>query len=209
MVRVKICGITNLEDALHAASCGADALGFVFYKGSPRYIGPDAAGGIIRELPPFITPVGLFVDADEEYVREAAVLSGVRVLQFHGGEPAGYCGSFGLPYIKAFRVRGMESLEDISAYGGAAACLLDAYSDKGFGGTGVTFNWEVAAFAKKFGRIVLAGGLTPENVGEAVARVGPYAVDVSSGVEAAKGKKDHEKVAKFIANAKGKSATFL
>lgn len=198
MVRVKICGITNLGDALLASELGANALGFVFYKGSPRHIPPEEAGCIIRALPPFVTPVGVFVDADEEEVMDAVAVSGVRVLQFHGSERPGFCSLFGMPYLKAFRVRDMESLDGLKAYGDATAYLLDAYSETEFGGTGVSFNWDAAVYAKRFGRIILAGGLTPENVALAIEKVMPYAVDVSSGVEAEKGKKDHEKLRKFI-----------
>jgi len=197
-VRVKICGITNLEDALHTAECGADALGFVFWKGSPRYIEPAAAGDIIRALPPFVTPVGVLVDADDSEVRTAVEASSVRVLQFHGCEMPAYCGSFGMPWYKAFRVKGMDSLNCMEAYKDASALLLDAFSEKELGGTGLTFNWDVAIEAKKLGRIILAGGLTPDNVADAVRHVNPYAVDVSSGVEAEKGKKDREKVRRFI-----------
>ncbi len=202
MVRVKICGITNVEDAQYAAAQGADALGFVFYKGSPRYIDPVKAGEIIESLPPFVTTVGLFVDAHEAEVRDAVFKSRVGILQFHGSETPAYCGSFGMGYIKAFRVKDRESLTSMGEYG-AAAYLLDAYSQSGFGGTGEAFNWGEAVYAKRSGRIILAGGLTPDNVAEAVARVSPYAVDVSSGVEAEKGKKDFGAVSRFIANAKG------
>lgn len=203
MVRVKICGITALGDALYAAEQGADALGFVFYKRSPRYIDPVEAGRIIAALPPFVTPVGVFADDDEDWVKHAVNESGVAVLQFHGSEKPGYCASFGMPYVKAFRVRGMESLEGMEQYLHASAFLLDAYSEKELGGTGKSFNWDTAVFAKKYGRIILAGGLTPLNVAEAVRHVGPYAVDVSSGVEISKGKKDHAAVRALIANAKG------
>lgn len=203
MVRVKICGITNLEDAVAACGAGADALGFVFFKASPRYIVPEKAAEIIRALPPFITPVGVFVDEGADEVKEAAGMSGIRVLQFHGSETPGYCGSFGMPYVKAFRVRDMESLAGLEGYADASAYLLDAYSEAEFGGTGMTFNWDAAVYAKKFGRIILAGGLTPDNVAKAVQTVGPYAVDVSSGVESSKGRKDHDAVNKFIENAKG------
>ncbi|HEX9861271.1 MAG TPA: phosphoribosylanthranilate isomerase [Nitrospirota bacterium] len=203
MVRVKICGITNVEDAMFAARHGADALGFVFYEKSPRYIGPEAAGDIVLALPPFITPVGVFVDPPSERVMEVAVKSGVRVLQFHGDEPPEFCRSFGLPYVKALRVRDMRSLRDLSGYSDASAYLLDTYSEKEYGGTGVTFNWDVALEAKRFGRVILAGGLTRYNVADAVEHVAPYAVDVSSGVEQSKGKKDHDSVRMFIMEAKG------
>jgi phosphoribosylanthranilate isomerase len=198
MLRIKICGITNLDDALYASELGADALGFVFYEKSPRYVRPEEAGRIIRALPPFVTPVGVFVDPCEDDVMDAVAASGIRVLQFHGSEKPEFCRAFWMPYVKAFRVRDMESLEGLGAYGDASAYLLDAYSESGFGGTGMTFNWDAAVFAKKFGRVILAGGLTPDNVAQAVEQVWPYAVDVSSGVEAGKGRKDHEKVRKFI-----------
>jgi phosphoribosylanthranilate isomerase len=205
MTKVKICGITNLEDALFAAGCGADALGFVFFSESPRYIDPVKAGEIIDALPPFISTVGVFADADENSVKHAVNESGVGILQFHGSEGPEYCSSFGMPYLKAFKIRGMESLDALKDYRDAAAFLLDTYSEKEMGGTGVAFNWDIAVAAKPFGRIILAGGLTPENVAEAVRKVAPYAVDVSSGVEAAKGKKDPEAVRKFILAARAAS----
>ena len=201
MAKVKICGITNLEDALFAAGRGADALGFVFFNESPRYIDPARAGEIIAALPPFISTVGVFADAEENFVKYAVNESGVGILQFHGSEGPAYCSSFGMPYLKAFKIRGMESLDALKDYPDAAAFLLDTYSEKEMGGTGVAFNWDIAVAARPFGRIILAGGLDPDNVAEAVRKVGPYAVDVSSGVEAAKGKKDPEAVRKFISAA--------
>lgn len=203
MVRVKICGITNLDDALFAAGHGADALGFVFFKGSPRFIEPEAAGEITRLLPPFITTVGVFVNPSETEVRVAMEAGGGRVLQFHGTESPEFCRSFGAPFIKSLRVRNMASLKELDGYSEAAAYLLDAYSEEGFGGTGLTFNWDVAVEAGKLGRVILAGGLTQFNVASAVEHVRPYAVDVSSGVESTKGKKDHDAVKNFIAEAKG------
>ncbi len=203
MIRVKICGITNLEDALFAAAHGADALGFVFFKGSPRFVEPEAAGEIIRLLPPFISTVGVFVNPSETDVRAALALSGVRILQFHGAEKPDFCRSYGVPYIKSLRVRNMSSLKELEGYGDSAAYLLDAYSKEGFGGTGLTFNWDIAVEAKKMGRVILAGGLTQYNVANAVEHVAPYAVDVSSGVESTKGRKDHNAVRNFIAEAKG------
>lgn len=204
MVRVKICGITNVEDALYAAEAGADALGFVFYEKSPRYVNPQTAGEIIQALPPFVAAVGLFVDAPASEVRDAVFESRVRLLQFHGSEDPDYCRSFGMDYIKVFRVKDRDSLKDIGDYA-AAAYLLDAYSDTEYGGTGKTFDWDAAVYAKRFGRVIVAGGLRPDNVADAVARVNPYAVDVSSGVEAAKGIKDKGAVKMFIVNAKGLS----
>jgi phosphoribosylanthranilate isomerase len=202
MVRVKICGITNLDDALYAAECGADALGFVFYKGSPRYIEPAAARMIIEELPPFVVPVGLFVDEAPDMVLHNLIMSRVRMLQFHGAETDDFCRGFSVPYFKAFRVKGEETLDELGKFSGSTAFLLDAYSEDAHGGTGRTFDWEVASRAKKHGRIILAGGLTPDNVADAVAMVEPYAVDVSSGVEAFKGKKDRQAVKEFIERAK-------
>ncbi len=201
-MKIKICGITNMEDAMAAADAGADALGFVFFEESPRYIDPVRAGEIIDALPPFISAVGVFVDADENFVKYAVNESGVGILQFHGSEPPDYCDSFGMPYVKAFRVKDMESLSALNEYKYAAAFLLDTYSEEEPGGTGMTFNWDMAAAASRGrstgGPIILAGGLTAENVAEAIRKVRPYAVDVSSGVEARKGKKDAEKIRRFI-----------
>ncbi len=198
MTKVKICGITNIQDALAAAEAGADALGFVFFKESPRYIDPARAGEIIDSLPPFISAVGVFVDANENFVKYAVNESGVGILQFHGSEPPDYCDSFGMPYVKVFRVKDMESLSALKEYKYASSFLLDTYSEEEPGGTGMTFNWDMAVAAKASGRIILAGGLTAENVAEAIRKVRPYAVDVSSGVEAAKGKKDADKIRRFI-----------
>ncbi|MGA2192145.1 MAG: phosphoribosylanthranilate isomerase, partial [Nitrospirota bacterium] len=179
-----------------------EALGFVFFKESPRCINPEAAKDVISSLPPNAMTVGVFVDAPRDVVLKTVKTTGIRMLQFHGSEKPDYCSSFGLPFVKAFRVRRMESLEEIRLYSKAYAFLLDAYSETGFGGTGMVFNWDFAIFAKRFGRIILAGGLTPDNIAGAVRYVMPYAVDVSSGVEAAKGKKDHEAVRLFIERAK-------
>jgi phosphoribosylanthranilate isomerase len=201
-VKVKICGITNLPDALAAAEAGADALGFVFYEASPRRVSIEAAAGLIRQLPPFVVKVGLFVNAPEELVVRAIGECGLNLLQFHGDESPDYCLQFGLMSMKAFRIRDAASLEALPDYH-TDAWLLDAYSPDQPGGTGETFNWGLAVEAQRWGRpIFLAGGLTPDNVAEAVRRVRPYAVDVSSGVEAAPGKKDHAKVQAFIQAAK-------
>jgi phosphoribosylanthranilate isomerase len=196
MVKVKICGITSLEDALAAAGCGADALGFVFYKKSPRYVSPDEAAGIVRGLPPFITSVGVFVDEEGERIKEIMAHAGLDVAQFHGSEPPEACRIVSRA-IKALRVKGPGDVERLRGYE-VSAFLLDAYSPHAPGGTGEVFNWEIAREAKRLGRIILAGGLTPGNVGEAIGRVGPYAVDVSSGVEREKGVKDHEKLKLFM-----------
>ena len=200
--KVKICGITNLADAQTAVAAGADALGFNFYEKSPRHISVEQAAEISRQLPPFILRVGVFVDAPEELVMRAITSVGLTMLQFHGDEPPEFCGQFGLMSMKAFRIRDEHSLAQIPNYA-TDAYLLDAYSADEFGGTGKKFNWDLAIAAQKFGKpIFLAGGLTPENVADAVKKVCPFAVDVSSGVEISLGKKDVEKVKKFIANVK-------
>jgi len=196
MVKVKICGITNLEDALMAVEAGADALGFVFYRDSPRHIYPEQAALIINKLPPFVQTVGLFVNEDFTTVNETADLCGLDLLQLHGDETPEYCQAVNRRVIKAFRVKEISSLNVIHKYN-VAACLLDAWSPSAPGGTGKTFNWEIAAAAATE-RIILAGGLTPENVAEAVRIVKPYAVDVSSGVEYAPGKKDAELLQRFF-----------
>ncbi len=201
-VRVKICGITNLADARAAIAAGADALGFVFVPGTPRYISPDLAGEIVRELPPFIARVGLFVDAETRTVAEALVRSGMDTLQFHGEETPDLVRQFrrAVKVMKAFRVRGEETLMRLPAYADAVdAILLDAYVAGAHGGTGAQFDWKLAVQARDLGRpLVLAGGLTPANVAEAVRTVRPYGVDVSSGVESAPGRKDPEKLAEFV-----------
>ena len=197
-VIVKICGITNLADGLAAANAGADALGFVFYEQSPRCLSLEAAASIIRQLPPSVVRVGVFVNAPEGLVLRAIRDCGLNLLQFHGDESPDYCLQFGLMSMKAFRVRDAESLRPLQAYG-TDAWLLDAYAPEKPGGTGERFNWDLALEARNLGRpIILAGGLTPENVAEAIRRVQPYGVDVSSGVEASPGRKDHAKVKAFI-----------
>ncbi len=196
MTRVKICGITNLEDARLAVEYGADALGFVFYEGSPRHVFPETVREIISHLPPFVTTVGVFVNASPQEIREVMDLAGLDVVQLHGDEPQEECSLFPR-VIKAFRVRELSDIERLKGYS-VSAYLLDAYDPEVPGGTGQTFNWDIAVEAKKYGPIILAGGLTPENVADAVSRVRPYAVDVSSGVEAQKGKKDPEKMRLFI-----------
>jgi phosphoribosylanthranilate isomerase len=199
-VRVKICGITNLDDALAAVEFGADALGFVFFKGSPRYITPEKAREIILSLPPLVTRVGVFVDEKPEEVKRVVGLAGLEVAQFHGSEPPEDCNA-DCELIKAIRVKELSDLGPLDRYN-VTAYLLDTYTPQSLGGTGQMFNWDIAIEAKRFGRIILAGGLTPENVSGAVVYVQPYAVDVSSGVEASKGKKDHKKLKLFIENAK-------
>lgn len=201
-VRVKICGITNLEDASAAVDAGADALGFIFYESSPRKVSLEAAASIIRELPPFVAKVGVFVNEKEQTMLIAAAQIGLDTLQLHGEEPPAPWLSCSLKTIKAFRVRDADSLQGLRAYD-TSAWLLDSFVPDKPGGTGAKFNWDLAVEARKIGRpIILAGGLTPENVAEAVHKVRPFAVDVSSGVESSPGKKDHTKVRRFIAAAK-------
>jgi phosphoribosylanthranilate isomerase len=201
-VRVKICGITNLADAQVAVAAGADALGFNFYEKSPRFVPTATAAEISRALPPFTLRVGVFVNPAEELVRGAMVECGLNVLQFHGDEPPEFCTQFGLMSMKAFRVRDAGSLQELSKYR-TDAWLLDAYASDAFGGTGEKFNWDLAIEVQKLGKpVFLAGGLTPENVAEAVQQVQPFGVDVSSGVESSPGRKDHDKVRSFIKAAK-------
>ena len=197
MVRVKICGITNPEDARMAVEAGADALGFVLFRGSPRCISPDQAAAIIHSLPPFVQTVGLFVNEEPATVNSVADQCGLDLVQLHGEESPDYCTAVNRRIIKAFRVKDASTLDAMTSYR-VAACLLDAWSPAARGGTGTTFNWEIAARAAASHSIILAGGLTPDNVAGAVATVHPYAVDVSSGVESAPGKKDAGQVSRFI-----------
>lgn len=201
MTKVKICGITSVDDALLAVDAGADALGFVFFEKSPRHVTPDVAAGIIAKLPPLVQVVGLFVNADPDVVNRTADHCGLDIIQLHGEESPEFCRLVRRRVMKAFRVRGPESLVPLPEFH-VAAYLLDAYSPNAYGGTGEVFDWECAIAAKVHGPIVLAGGLTPDNVAAAVTQVRPYAVDVSSGVEAAPGKKDPDKVRRFIQLAK-------
>jgi len=204
-VKVKICGLTNLPDAQAAVAAGADLLGFIFAERSPRRMTVEGVAAFVRQLPLHVLRVGVFVDPAEELVMQAVRACGLNLLQFHGDEPSEFCTQFGLMSVKAFRVRDEQSLEALPAYH-TDAWLLDTYSETQAGGTGRTFNWNLAAAAKQHGRpIFLAGGLTPDNVAEAVQRVQPFAVDVSSGVESAPGRKDHAKVAAFIRAAKSAS----
>lgn len=196
MVRVKICGITTLEEALAAVECGAHALGFVFAE-SPRRVDPVQVRRIVRKLPPFVCKVGVFVNARRDDVFRLAAYCGLDALQFHGEEGPEYCRGWRWPVIKAFRVRDRSFIEEITRYR-VSACLLDAFVPGRRGGTGVSFNWQLAREAGGLGRIVLAGGLSPANVEEAIRTVHPFAVDVSSGVETG-GKKDPEKMRALLA----------
>ena len=202
MVQVKICGITSVEDAQAAVDAGADALGFVFYPPSPRYVTPVQAQQIIHTLPPFVTTVGLFVDAGLDTVSETVARCGLDRVQLHGRETPDFCRQVTRPVIKAFRIKNARSLRLLPDYQ-VSAYLLDAYVEGALpGGTGASFSWELAARATPYGPVILAGGLTPENVEVAIAQTHPYGVDVSTCVERAPGIKDHGKVRQFIARAK-------
>ena len=201
-VKVKICGITNAEDAVAAVDAGADALGFMLYPPSPRGVTREVAAQIIRQLPPFVAKVGVFVNPSEEEVRLAITGCGLDTLQFHGEESPEFCRQFGLKTLKAFRVQGLETLKLLPTYS-TMAWLLDSFVAGTRGGTGNTFNWDIAMQAVKLGgRVILAGGLTPDNAAEAVRKVRPFALDVSSGVESVPGRKEAAKVRAFIAAAK-------
>lgn len=198
MTAIKICGITREQDALAAAHCGANAVGFVFYAKSPRAVTPARAAALMRVLPPFVTSVALFVDADVAAVKHTMAMARADLLQFHGDESPAYCRQFGVPYLKALRVRpGVDLLQYARDYHDAKALLLDAYVEGTPGGTGATFDW--ALIPKNLPLpVVLSGGLTPENVTAAIEAVRPWAVDVSSGVESARGIKDAAKIAAFV-----------
>lgn len=204
-LKVKICGITSLADALVAIDAGADALGFVFWEKSPRYIDPADAAHITSELAPFVKTVGVFVNEAPDIIRDTIEAAGIDCVQLHGDETPEDAEEVarvtGAPVIKAIRVGGPGSLKALESYK-VSALLLDTYRKGTPGGTGETFDWTLAIEAKAAGRIILSGGLTPHNVAKAVATVRPYAVDVSSGVESAPGKKDADKVRMFIEEAR-------
>jgi len=199
---VKICGITRVEDGLAAAHAGAHAVGLVFHPASPRFVTNLRAREVIEKLPPFVTAVGLFVDPEPAAVREVLREVPLQMLQFHGDEPPELCASFGLPYLKACRVApGTDLLQYAALYHRAKGLLLDALVDGTHGGTGRSFDWSLIPRDLPL-PVVLAGGLTPANVGEAIRAVRPWAVDVSSGVERDKGIKDAAKIAAFMRGAR-------
>ena len=204
--RIKICGITREEDARTAVNLGADAIGLVFYAPSPRCVSQEQARAIVAVIPPFVTVVGLFVDPAQEQVQSVLRHCRLDLLQFHGDEAADFCDRFELPYLKAARVRaGVDLVQYLSPYHAARGWLLDAYHERLHGGAGEPFDWNL--IPRGLTRpIILSGGLTPENVGAAVRQVRPWAVDVSSGVEAAKGVKDAGKIAAFIAGVTNENA---
>jgi phosphoribosylanthranilate isomerase len=196
--RVKMCGITRLEDAQAAIAAGCDALGFVFYEPSPRYISVEDAKNIVAKLPPFVTTVALFVDAQASFVQQVIDQVKVNVLQFHGDEPPEYCEQFDVSWYKAIRVKADTDLFiEAQTYSGASALLLDTYKAGVPGGTGETFNWDL--IPENFPTpVILAGGLEPSNVASAIDKVKPYAVDVSGGIEASKAIKSNDKMIAFM-----------
>jgi phosphoribosylanthranilate isomerase len=198
--RIKICGITSVEDALAAVKAGADAIGLVFYPKSARYVTPEQAADITRAVGPFVTTVGLFVDAGADDIYRVLRQVPLHVLQFHGHESAAFCSSFSRPYIKALHMaEGIDSVAQTEPFvvAGALGVLLDSYHPAMPGGTGETFAWERIPANRRL-PLILAGGLGPENVSAAISQVRPYAVDVSSGVESAPGKKDSARISAFI-----------
>ena len=199
--KVKICGITNSNDADAAVEAGADALGFVFFAKSPRCIDPKVAQQIIAKLPPFILSVGVFVNEEVTVVRDTMDQCGLALAQLHGDESPAYCESLNRPILRAIRLRDRGSFLSLAEYKGRAGVrgfVIDAFSESSYGGTGQTVDWNIAAEAAKSAPILLAGGLTPDNVQEAIHKVQPYGVDVSSGVEAKPGTKDPAKIQAFI-----------
>ena len=197
MTRVKFCGLTHRDDVAEAVESGADALGFVFYESSARYVTPEQASELTRIVPAFITRVGLFVDADAALVQGIFHHAGLNLVQYHGNESSEFCDSLGLPYIKAFRVRsGINILAEMERYPNALGFLLDAYVEGRPGGTGERFDWGL--IPKTDRTIILAGGLTPENAKDAIECVAPWALDVSGGIETEPGRKDPDKMRRFV-----------
>lgn len=199
MTMIKVCGITSKTDAWMCIEAGVNALGFVFVDGSPRKIEPTEAQKIVNDLPPFVITVGVFTNSVKDEVEKIANLCKLDILQLHGDESPEYCTSFNRKVIKAFRIRSSDDINRLVEYK-VSAYLLDSYEEERAGGTGRTFEWSLAAEATKYGHIVLAGGLTPENVNRAIAIVRPYAVDVSSGIEQkdTPGKKNKVKLTEFV-----------
>jgi phosphoribosylanthranilate isomerase len=196
--RIKICGITRAQDAVTAAELGAHAVGLMFYEDSPRFVSVDQANKVIGVLPPFVTRVGVFVNPVEQQVHSILGALRLDLLQFHGDETPQFCARFGLPYIKAVRVRkGMDLLQYASRYHDAKGLLLDAHSESAYGGTGEAFDWSLIPVNLPL-PIILSGGLNAANVARAIRQVRPWAVDVSSGVESAKGIKDADNIAAFV-----------
>lgn len=201
-VKVKICGITNLDDALDAVELGADYLGFNFYPDSPRYMKVVEVKRILQEIPQIVKNVGVFVNCDTALVSDIAVELGLNLVQFHGDETPKYCNQFGRPYMRAIRPESEKDLKGLEAF--EADCfLVDAFVHRSYGGTGVVSNWDLARKVKELGKpVFLSGGLTPENIEMAIQSVKPHGVDVTSGVEWEPGKKDYRKMEEFIKKVK-------
>ncbi len=198
--RVKICGITNLDDALLAVELGADALGFIFFRGSPRYVTPPTARRIIDRLPPFITPVAVVVNESLATVSEIMAASGCQIAQLHGDEPPEYLERLAWPAIKGVSITTAQDLGVLQRFGHARAILLDTKVAGQYGGTGTVFDWRIADQAREYGRpIILAGGLSPENIAEALRIAKPVAIDVSSRIESAPGRKDSARMRALFA----------
>jgi phosphoribosylanthranilate isomerase len=200
-VKVKVCGMTSLKDALNAVEGGADAVGFIFYKKSPRSVTMKTVREIVLELPPFVDTVGVFVDETAEQINKIADYCNLDIIQLHGDESPTFCKKIRRKVIKAFRIKDMQSVKKLSSFQ-VSGFLLDTFSENLHGGTGKVFDWNLALPAKKFGPVIMAGGLTPNNVQQAVRQIRPYGVDVCSGVESEPGIKDHKKVRAFLNNAK-------
>ena len=200
-VKVKICGMTNLKDVKVAVDGGVDAVGFIFYKKSPRSVTIKTVREIVVELPPFIDAVGVFVDETAEQINKIADRCNLDRVQLHGNESPAFCKKIRRRVIKAIRVKDIQSLKKLSDYP-VSSFLLDTFSEDQYGGTGRVFDWNLAYPAKKYGPIILAGGLTPNNVRQAIQRIQPYGVDVCSGVESQPGIKDHKKMQTFLKNVK-------
>ncbi|MGI9553679.1 MAG: phosphoribosylanthranilate isomerase [Thermodesulfobacteriota bacterium] len=198
MTKIKICGITNKEDALAATSYGADALGFIFYKKSPRCLTPETAIEIFQHLPPSVKKVGVFVNEDTDTINKISAEAELDIVQLSGDESPGYCKNLNKPYIKAFRIKDRDSLNEFNKFD-TPYLLFDSYSENEYGGTGEVFDWDLIDdqnFKDKY--VILSGGLNSGNVGESIEKIKPYAVDISSGVEKNPGIKDHEKLRIFI-----------
>ena len=200
-VKVKICGMTNLKDVKVAVDGGVDAVGFIFYKKSPRSVTMQAVRKIVLELPPFVDSVGVFVNETAEQINKIADRCNLDRVQLHGNESPTFCKKIRRRVIKAIRVKDIQSLKKLSDYP-VSSFLLDTFSEDQYGGTGKVFDWNLAYPAKKYGPIILAGGLTPNNVRQAIQRIQPYGVDVCSGVESQPGIKDHKKMQIFLKNVK-------
>ena len=199
-VKVKVCGMTSLKDALNAVEGGADAVGFIFYKKSLRSVTMKTVREIVLELPPFVDTVGVFVDETAEQINKIADYCNLDIIQLHGDESPTFCKKIRRKVIKAFRIKDMQSVKKLSSFQ-VSGFLLDTFSENLHGGTGKVFDWNLALPAKKFGPVIMAGGLTPNNVQQAVRQIRPYGVDVCSGVESEPGIKDHKKVRAFLKNA--------